>query len=61
MDAYAELFPYWSKRQIERIIKSCKEKELIITGNFNKTAYDRTMWYAVGDIVERAYAIKRDS
>lgn len=44
--AFIGLFPYWSKNQIERIIKSLKEKELIITGNYNATPYDRTRWFA---------------
>lgn len=51
MDAYAELFPYWTRRQIEHLIKKCKDKGLIITDNFNKISYDRTLWYAVTENV----------
>lgn len=55
MDAYVELFPYWSKRQIEHLIQKCKDKGLILTDNFNKNSYDRTLWYAVTEKVISAY------
>lgn len=44
--AFTVMFPYWSKNQIERIIKSLKDKQLILTGNYNATPYDRTRWFA---------------
>jgi len=47
--AFAELFPYWSDRQIERILKSLEKQGVIISGNYNKSAYDRTKWYAFSD------------
>jgi hypothetical protein len=39
-------FPYWSVDQIYRIIKKLTKLEVIIKGNFNKSPYDRTIWYA---------------
>lgn len=45
--AYGELFPYMSKRQIEYAFKKLIDEGLILTGNFNKVAYDRTMWYTL--------------
>jgi len=44
--AYAQQFPYLSQRQIQNALKKLKEKGIIITGNYNKSAYDRTLWYA---------------
>ena len=44
--AFAELFPYVSQRQIQNALKHLKELEIIQTGNFNKSAYDRTLWYS---------------
>lgn len=44
--AFTELFPYLSQRQIQNALKHLKELEIIQTGNFNKSAYDRTLWYA---------------
>jgi hypothetical protein len=40
-------FPYWTKRQVERILKSLKTKGIIVMGNFNKSSFDRTGWYSI--------------
>lgn len=45
--AYRELFPYMSERQIDTAFRKLIEDGLIITGNYNKVAYDRTLWYAL--------------
>jgi len=47
--AFKLLFPFWSSRQINRILKSLIKQGVIITGNYNKVAYDRTLWYAIKD------------
>lgn len=54
--AFEELFPFWSKRQIERILKNLEKGGAIKTGNYNKSSYDRTKWYALTDIVYSIYA-----
>lgn len=56
IEAFTELFPYWSRRQIERILKNAVEKGAIIKGNYNKIAYDRTTWYALTETVKSIYA-----
>lgn len=45
--AFAELFPYWTERQIGRIIKNLLDYGLIKIGNFNAVKYDQTHWYAI--------------
>ena len=45
--AYQELFPYMSKRQIETAFRKLIDDGVLITGNYNKLAYDRTLWYAL--------------
>ena len=45
--AFKELFPYMSKRQIETALEKLIQGGLIVTGNYNKVAYDRTLWYAL--------------
>lgn len=45
--ALAELFPYATSRQISYALKKLKEAGLIKTGNYNKSAYDRTLWYTL--------------
>lgn len=52
--AYRELFPYLSDRQISYALKKLEEEELIISGNYNKSPYDRTKWYA---ITKQGYSI----
>lgn len=47
--AFEELFPFWSKRQIERILKSLEKQNILYTGNYNKSHYDRTKWYAINE------------
>lgn len=43
----AEKFYFLSESQIRTSLEKLEDKGLIITGNFNKLAYDRTKWYSV--------------
>ena len=52
--AFAELFPYLNERQIDYALKKLIDGGIIITGNYNKVAYDRTLWYA---ITKKGYSI----
>jgi hypothetical protein len=45
--AMLELFPFWSESQLKRIINSLINQGVLITGNFNKSPYDKTTWYAL--------------
>lgn len=47
--AFEELFPYLTWRQIQYALKKLIDGGIIITGNFNESAYDRTLWYALTD------------
>lgn len=47
--AFAKQFEYLSESQIKRIIKSLIDKKVIITGNYNKSPYDHTRWFAFND------------
>ncbi len=46
ISVYVQLFPWWSTKQIRRIINSCLEQGAIVSGNYNKKAMDRTLWYS---------------
>lgn len=59
ISALEELFPYWSRRQIERIINNLTSKGVLFKGNYNENKYDRTTWYALHDSVESIY-LKRE-
>ena len=52
--AFSNLFPYMTARQIDYALKKLIDDGIIKTGNFNKVAYDRTLWYA---ITEKGYSI----
>lgn len=52
--AFSELFPYMTARQIDYALKKLIDEGVLITGNFNKVAYDRTLWYA---ITKKGYSI----
>lgn len=49
LDAFQHIFPYWTYKQIRTVINNAIKDGLIIKGNFNKTNYDRTCWYALTD------------
>jgi hypothetical protein len=55
MEAWAELFPYFSKDQIRHLIDKLKRKKILLVGTFNRTRYDRTQWYSVNDEVLSLY------
>lgn len=48
--AWSELFPYLSEKKIRNALKNLENEGLILTGNYNTSAYDRTRWYAFSDI-----------
>ena len=45
--AFQELFPFWSKPQLRRIIDKLEKEKVIKAGEFNESSYDRTKWYTV--------------
>ena len=53
--ALAQRFPFWSARQIERIVANCKAQGAILVGNFNEDKTDRTKWYTLAGKAEEIY------
>lgn len=51
--AFADLFPYMTANTIRRALCHLEEEGLILAGNFNESAYDRTKWYAITEKAER--------
>lgn len=45
--AFSELFPYMTVSIIRTALKKLKDNGLILTGNYNKSSYDRTTWYTL--------------
>lgn len=46
---YCRYFPYLTERQIEYSLRKLIDEGLLVTGNYNKSAYDRTLWYRITD------------
>lgn len=53
--AWTELYPYLSKSAINTAIKKLEDMGYILTGNYNKSSYDRTKWFAITDEGLRLY------
>lgn len=47
--AFQELFPFWSAQNIKTTLNHLKTRGVIMLGNYNKSSYDRTNWYAFVD------------
>lgn len=45
--AFETLFPYMTARQIDYALNKLIEQGILETGNYNTSAYDRTLWYAI--------------
>ena len=45
--AFAGIFSYMSLRTIKRTLKKLKDEELILTANYNKVGFDKTLWYTL--------------
>lgn len=49
LSAWDEEFPWWSAKQIRRIITSCETQGAILVGEYNEDRRDRTAWYSPSD------------
>lgn len=47
--AFCDLFPFWSVQNIKTTLNHLKQRGVIMLGNYNKSSYDRTNWYAFVD------------
>ena len=52
--AFAELFPYATEKQIRTALEKLRKEDILITGNYNKAGFDKTLWYS---ITEKGYQI----
>ena len=52
MKAFEKLFPYIKSRGIRTALDKLKDGGLIVVGNYNKSPYDRTQWYALTEKAE---------
>lgn len=57
-ESFREWFPFWTRRQIQRVLKSLEDQQAIIKGNYNVRPMDRTLWYTVSDGILEYYGIR---
>lgn len=55
--AFSALFPYWSAKQLRRIIASCREQGAILAECYNEDLRDRTLWYTPSDELMALYGL----
>lgn len=58
VQALSKMFPVLTPKAIRYALEKLKSDGYILTGNFNKVQYDRTLWYTVTD---KAFALLGDS
>ena len=51
------VFPFWTANKIQKTLKKLEDNEVIISGSFNSSAWDRTKWYT---LPEFSTQLKRD-
>jgi hypothetical protein len=44
---WEQQFPFWSNKTIRRIIGSLESSGLILSANYNNSAFDKTKWYTI--------------
>lgn len=49
LEDFPNHFPYWSVKQVRRILASLIEQGIVIKGEFNERWSNRTLWYAFKD------------
>lgn len=47
VSSFKETFPYFSEKQIRNSLSKLFVCEFLTVGNYNKTQYDRTRWFAL--------------
>lgn len=62
MQAFTDMFPFWTKKQVRRIIDKLRDCGVLIVGTFNDNRFDHTQWYALSDEIYERYSVpKRDA
>lgn len=50
VEAFQELFPMWSYKQIRLMLQKLEDDKFLVIGNFNEKKYDKTKWYSLGKL-----------
>ena len=52
---FQETFPWWTQKQLRRIIQSCRDQGALLAGNFNRDKRDHTGWYSPSEELLELY------
>ena len=52
---FSKKLPFWTTRQIERMIKKLENEGALKIGKFNKNSYDRTRWFSLPEKIKMIY------
>lgn len=58
LDEIASHYEYYDRDQVKRTINKLVEHKILLKGNYNKSTYDRTVWYAFNN--EELFSIWRN-
>lgn len=47
--AFTDLFPFWTAKELRRIMESLYSQGVVIKGNYNQAKFDKTGWYSIAD------------
>jgi hypothetical protein len=47
LEKWKEDFPFWSTRTTQRVLDRLRKMGLVLTGCYNKSSYDKTLWYTI--------------
>ena len=46
-EAWCDLFPYYTRRQVQRILKKLSDEGILLKGNYNDNRFVKTVWYSL--------------
>jgi hypothetical protein len=44
---WAAQLPFWSRETVRRVLGRLRARGLVLTGDYNRHGYDRTLWYTI--------------
>jgi hypothetical protein len=56
---FEKIFTYLKPEQIKYSLRNLREAGALLTGNYNRMKYDRTLWYTVSDEVMAIYECRK--
>lgn len=48
--AWATFFPFWTEKQVRRLLDKAVAEGILVTANYNENTYDRTLWYSFAEM-----------